>query len=266
MTIPNSVTRVGYSAFNGCLSLTSISLPFVGETRSSTERTHIGYIFGAGSYNYNNTYVPSSLKTVIVTGATRIGADAFYNCASITSVVLNDGITKIEEYAFYNCAVESLTIPNILTKISVKAFENCSKLTKINYTGTIDEWATFGLGVFFYNQYKLFINGDLVTKVQLTTATTICDYAFNNCISITSVDISNSVTSIGAYVFKNCKNLKTVTIPLTVTRIVDYAFSGCPSLTICCEADCQLSGWANLWNYDNLPVVWAYKDYPVVWG
>ena len=61
--------------------------------------------------------------------------------------------------------------------------------------------------------------------------TSIGNYAFYNCDSLTSVTIPNSVTSIGNYAFYNCDSLTSVTIPNSVTSIGDRAFENCTSLT-----------------------------------
>ena len=55
--------------------------------------------------------------------------------------------------------------------------------------------------------------------------------AFQDCSSLTSVTIPNSVTSIGAYAFYRCTGLTSVTIPNSVTSIGDHAFDGCSGLT-----------------------------------
>jgi hypothetical protein len=61
--------------------------------------------------------------------------------------------------------------------------------------------------------------------------TSIGDYAFCYCYSLSSVTIPSSVTSIGGNAFKNCYSLSSVTIPSSVTSIGDYAFYYCYSLS-----------------------------------
>ena len=63
------------------------------------------------------------------------------------------------------------------------------------------------------------------------SVTSIGDYAFYNCSSLTSVTIPNSVTSIGSYAFSGCSGLTSITIPNSVTRIGNHAFRGCSGLT-----------------------------------
>ncbi len=121
VTIGNSVTSIGVWAFSGCSSLESIVIPFVGAkagvTSSDTYQYPFGYIFGMSSYDggvateqyyfedstssttYNTYYIPSSLKSVTVTGG-NILYDAFYNCSGLTSITIPDSVTSIGDYAF----------------------------------------------------------------------------------------------------------------------------------------------------------------------
>jgi hypothetical protein len=73
--------------------------------------------------------------------------------------------------------------------------------------------------------------------------TSIGDYAFDNCSSLTSITIPNSVTSIGSYAFYYCSSLTSITIPDGVTSIGKSAFSGCTSLT-----GVYYKGTAEEWN------------------
>ena len=61
--------------------------------------------------------------------------------------------------------------------------------------------------------------------------TTIGNYAFEYCSSLTSVTIPDSVTAIGDRAFDFCSSLTSVTIPDSVTTIGRWAFSECSSLT-----------------------------------
>ena len=70
------------------------------------------------------------------------------------------------------------------------------------------------------NNYKI---PDSVTEID--------DYAFNGCISLSSVTIPNSVTSIGVYAFEYCASLKSITIPDSVPLVGPGAFSNCTNLT-----------------------------------
>ena len=75
-------------------------------------------------------------------------------------------------------------------------------------------------------------SGELVIPATIEgyPVTSIGDYAFNYCMSLTSVSIPDSVTSIGSSAFSSCSALTSIAIPDSVTSIGDYAFSGCSAL------------------------------------
>ena len=92
--------------------------------------------------------------------------------------------------------------------------------------GTIESFTTESTSVNTHT-YK-----DGVTRhtIVITGLTSIGDYAFNDCNSLTGLKIGNSVTSIREYAFCRCYGLTGLTIPDSVTDIREYAFSECSNL------------------------------------
>ena len=73
--------------------------------------------------------------------------------------------------------------------------------------------------------------GEHIVKYKLEDNTIITPYAFANCVDMTKVDISATVTGISENAFDGCISLSNVTIPYAVTTIGEYAFANCSNLT-----------------------------------
>ena len=232
--IPSGVTSIGKSAFSGCSALATLTIPFVGG--SSTSNDYLGYIFGASSYSNNSSYVPSSLKTIVVTNGSSIPSYAFYGCSGLTSITIPSSVTSIPSYAFNGCSgLTSITIPSSVTSIGSYAFNNCSGLTRVN----ISDLASW-FKITFYDAYAnplnyahhLYLNNTELTEITIPSSITkINDYALYGASSITSITIPSSVTSIPSYAFYGCSGLTSITIPGSVTNIGSNAFFGCSGLT-----------------------------------
>ena len=310
VVVPNSVESIGAGAFKGCNGLTSVSLPFVGKSRTASAYEAVfGYIFGyttatrnTYSYEYNTSgsqwgsnsgvsssnndfvdrivgtnssvylptgttwqyscrnghyssssyyylqsyyyYVPSTLTNVVITDATVIPEEAFYNCANITSVTLNNGVKTIGTNAFENSTkLESADIGTGVTAINSDAFKNCSALKSITIPSgvtTISAYAFYNntalasvslpSGITAIDIYAFYGTTSLKELVFPSELTTIGSNAFNGT-RIRVLNIPSKVKSIGSAAFAGDVALTSLTIPGNVETISDSAFSGCVNIT-----------------------------------
>ncbi len=123
-TIPSRVTKIGYSAFSGCSSLTSVMIP---NSVTSIGVSAFGYCTGLTNVTIGNS-------------VTKIGDYAFVYCTWLTSVTIPNSVTKIGDYAFSRCT--GLTS---VTKIGDYAFGYCTSLTGVHFQGNAPR---IGFGVF----------------------------------------------------------------------------------------------------------------------
>ena len=216
ITIPDSVTSIGSSAFSGCTGLTSIVV----------EDSNTVY------HSAGNCLIETATKTLILGcktsvipddgSVTSIGKEVFSQCSGLTSITIPDSVTSIGSYAFYDCSgLTSVKIPDSVTSIGSSAFEDCSGLTSI----TIPDSVT-SIGE------DAFRGCSGLTSLKIPdSVTSIGDWAFSGCRSLTSIIIPDSVTSIGDWAFDGCSGLTSLKIPDSVTSIGKFAFSGCSGLT-----------------------------------
>ena len=182
VTVEGTVERIGAGAFEGCESMESMTLPFVGASSNAKEAyTYFGYIFGGTSYTENYLAVPETLKSVEITNATRIESNAFAGCASIENIEFSDSVATIGESAFYDTA-----------------FYN----DDANWTD----------GVLYMNNILVTVKEDFTGACTIkSNVVYIAEAAFKDCEGLTEVFIPKSVTCIDKAAFVGCVNLEAAT-------------------------------------------------------
>ena len=236
-TVPDGVTSISGSAFEGCTSLSKVKLSnnlTIIEERTFYGCTSLAEIVIPDSVTeirgrldseyYGGAFVgcTSLAEIVIPDSVTKIGESAFLGCTSLSKVDLPKNLTTIEFCTFSDCtSLAEIAIPDSVTSIGGSAFSGCTSLAEI----AIPDSVTSIGGSAFSGCTSL---AEIVIPDSVTS---IDRYAFSGCTSLAEIAIPDSVTSIGGYAFSGCTSLAEIVIPDSVTSIGRSAFEGCTSLS-----------------------------------
>lgn len=196
ITIPNTVQEIGDHAFDYCTSLTTLNIPsgvtkigtYAFSASGSLDNLTIGddASYSLGEYCFNNNPRLTSAETVkkILAHANALGQSIFNACKSLPA---------------------ELEAP----KVSLRTFNECTSLVKVNVTGYL---STFNTG----------------------------DAVFRGCTKLEEVTFAEGMITIGSSIFYGCKALKKVYLPssittsyqngLTTTSSSYYVFESCTAL------------------------------------
>ena len=215
--IPNDVNSIGDSAFSGCSSLRSITIPGFAASNDGNKLTSLTIPDSVTSIGYGVFEGCSKLESAIISNeVTSIGVEAFKNCNTLSQVYyLGTNYNENSDYVFENCtSLNNVTVPNDYNGryFCGKPVSNCL------ITGTCGSNA----------KCKWILNGDTKTLTIYGTGEMTSGTWDKN--SIKSVIIENGVTSIGKASFTDCTELTNVSIPASVTSIGESAFYNCNKL------------------------------------
>lgn len=193
-SIPESVTKIGDYAFEGCTGLTAITIP---------------------------------------ASVTAIKSSAFSGCTGLSAITLPDSVESLDWGTFAGCTnLTSLTIGSGLTSLGYDAFRGCLKLKTIEVADANTDYCSIGNIIYKKDKTEIkFVPKGLAGAITLPTELTeIPSSAFDSCTGLTEVTIGTAVTKIGFNAFQSCTGLTTVVIGASVTEIEGQAFWGCTSL------------------------------------
>ena len=251
-TIPDTVTSIGGSAFEGCANLISVNIP---ESINSIENRAF-----SGCQNLKSVVIPEGIYSV--------GDFVFHDCISLTEIYCKNPALTINSDLFdYHANDFKIYVPSS-SVIRYRTTENWVKyvdyIVGYNFnTGEIVDIPTkpadneiwylgnsipsiSGLSIEFNADLgcfvmtrpaliniipeRLFYNMDFLEAVILPDCvTSIENEAFAGCTSLMSIVIPDSVTTLGSGVFSGCTKLSSVTFGKNLTEIPSSAFFNCSS-------------------------------------
>ena len=230
ITMPNSIIRIGNSAFKSLWDISTIEIP--------------NTVTCIGDNAFNDC---QSLESIVIpNNVTTIGDEAFDYCLKLLTVTLGNSIMEIGKSAFSRCNIlKSINIPNSVESIGDYAFADCTSLPSIYIPNSVK---TIGNGVFsgctnlktvslsqsisiINNQ--LFYNCKTLESIVIPNSVkTIGSSAFSGCNKLVTIQNSSALQSIGKLAFHDCYYLSSITFPNTLQSIGPQAFYNCPSLSL----------------------------------
>lgn len=193
---------------------------------------------GADLFQGSNTLESINLGDKITT----IGAEAFWDCPSLTTVFQKrvnslPFVTSIGNLAFKNTNLSEIYLSTNLTTIGNSLFESCRNLQ------TVKVWG--------YDEKP----NSRVSSIETN--------AFKGCSSLTDVEAfttTTSLISIGSNAFEGCSSLPKFTIPSSVTTLGSSAFSGCNNLYLYIRSNAVASAASPTGAYTGVPHIYIEGD------
>ncbi len=255
IVFPTSLQSLGSRSFEGCGKLTALegldnvtvlgTYAFAGTGITTYDMSKLTTLKTIPNFLFANCLSLASIDFRPLAGLTTIASEnMFSGCTGLKSVDLSPltSLTALPKNMFLNCTgLESVTLPkgDKLKYLGTNTFQYCTSLKKINSAeDVIDLSGLTGLTRFstgattnvgtLTNSY-LFDGCSSIKAVKFPAGfLQIGGYTFQNCSSLTSIDLTG-ITTIGQYAFVG-SGLASVTIPNSVENIYAAAFSDSPAL------------------------------------
>ncbi len=215
VNLSKGLITVGAYAFACCTGLESIEIPK--SIKNTTDAYYVEYKYG---YHYGVFFGCDNLKNIsFEKGITTIPCGLFANFAGLEKIDIPDTVTLIEHRAF----LDSANLKDVIIGKNVK------KINEYSFSGTGIETVELPSAL-EYIGYRAFSASALKSITIPDSVTKIDNNAFENCSSLASAKISESLTALASYMFSECSALEEITLPDGILTISDHVFKNCSSL------------------------------------
>ncbi len=127
-----------------------------------------------------------------------IGDKAFFYAESLDTVLIPPSVKRIESYAFFASSIKEIVLPDEVSFIGEKAFEDCVYLSSVTLSVKLEE---------------------------------IASAAFRNCNELTEIVFPEGFRTLGARSLASCEKLESLSLPSTLEAIGNKVLEGCEKLT-----------------------------------
>lgn len=262
--IPDSVKRIGYSAFSNCRRLKDFELPSSLEWMGSDAFYNTAWwnaqpdgfiLFDDILYAYKGD-VPEGTKLIVPSNVKQIVDELFFSQSGLTEIYIPDGVTLGECLFTYCDRLEQVRLPSDLTELPRLTFNHCESLKHIDIPSGVTE---IGESAF---EYCLALEEITLPKGLRSLG----DLAFEGS-ALKEIVLPSSLEYLGASPFRHCENLASIFYEGTETAWMklkaqnnedvqhDWLYS---NATLYYLSEDRPQGTGNYWHYVNgVPTVWS---------
>lgn len=268
--IPKSIIEIGQNIFGNCISLSDVYYEgtedewnrIQKDSDFTTINIHFNYEFErvlqepdviiSGYYDSSycgfamldcsenisgNISIPQKIHGI---PTVRIALRAFEDCTQLESVVVPNSITRIGQYGFANCKnLKSISLAGSIEGLGINVFDNCTNLRNIYYEKNKDDWNN----IVFDNGFNVNANIHYCCYLVPNTNAEISFFLENDYFVISGCNkeacgniiipkeiYGVSVGRIATHAFDGCSLIESVEIPHEIYRIGQYCFANCANI------------------------------------
>lgn len=170
-----------------------------------------------GSYNFYDC--DSLTEIVIPDGVPSLGYDCFYGCNNLHKVQLSSSLATMDNYCFMYCDLYTLTIPGSLKEVGYQGFAGNANLRRVNFEEGVEKVRSYCF------------SGCAIDTLKLPASMRVLEYeSFYGNKAMVDLQLNEGLEEIDGEAFENCTGLTEVTLPSSLIYCLNCPFQGCTSL------------------------------------